>query len=320
MSTSSLKTRCPACHTDFQVSAQQLKVAAGKVRCGACLHVFNAREHARPQDATPPAATPARQPEHVVDTAPATSESAVMERPRANRAMKPEQPRMTVEPVEPVSITPASPIKEHDVPPRQETEIRLTSERDQHTDLPTTLRFSPADLADPALPHQPPSPARTGLFALGVVGCLILLCLQLLWFNRLSWSDKAGLRPLYDVGYQLVGTSVPAGSNLAKISNQQIAIQPHDEVMDAIRVSLLLENQADFAQPFPTLRLVFSDLKGRAVAQRTLAPAQYIDTTIFPDGLMPVQQRVQIQLDLMSPSRRAVSYQLELLPHDAKTG
>ncbi len=35
-------TRCPACDTDFRVSAEQLKAKQGKVRCGQCRHVFDA--------------------------------------------------------------------------------------------------------------------------------------------------------------------------------------------------------------------------------------------------------------------------------------
>ncbi|UTW02602.1 DUF3426 domain-containing protein [Amphritea atlantica] len=51
-------TECPACHTRFQVTQGQLKIASGKVRCGACLDVFNAEVYrcddpndlAEPQD------------------------------------------------------------------------------------------------------------------------------------------------------------------------------------------------------------------------------------------------------------------------------
>ena len=37
-----LITECPACKARFQVTAGQLKIAHGKVRCGTCLEVFNA--------------------------------------------------------------------------------------------------------------------------------------------------------------------------------------------------------------------------------------------------------------------------------------
>lgn len=44
--TSSLLTRCPHCDTRFRVTDEQLSVANGKVRCGHCMEVFDARSHA----------------------------------------------------------------------------------------------------------------------------------------------------------------------------------------------------------------------------------------------------------------------------------
>ena len=43
--TDSFVTQCPHCHTSFRVSSSQLEAARGAVRCGACLHVFNAHQH-----------------------------------------------------------------------------------------------------------------------------------------------------------------------------------------------------------------------------------------------------------------------------------
>ena len=40
--TESFVTQCPHCRTSFRVSRAQLSAAHGAVRCGACLHVFNA--------------------------------------------------------------------------------------------------------------------------------------------------------------------------------------------------------------------------------------------------------------------------------------
>lgn len=41
-----LMTRCPSCHTDFQIARTQLKMADGMVRCGACLTAFNGIDQA----------------------------------------------------------------------------------------------------------------------------------------------------------------------------------------------------------------------------------------------------------------------------------
>ena len=38
-------TRCPKCGTSFRVTAPQLDSANGAVRCGSCLHVFDARSN-----------------------------------------------------------------------------------------------------------------------------------------------------------------------------------------------------------------------------------------------------------------------------------
>jgi len=38
-------TRCPKCETSFRIPDALLKTAKGTVRCGSCLHIFNAKEH-----------------------------------------------------------------------------------------------------------------------------------------------------------------------------------------------------------------------------------------------------------------------------------
>ncbi|MFE8070651.1 DUF3426 domain-containing protein [Marinobacteraceae bacterium S3BR75-40.1] len=61
MSETSTLTRCPHCQTRFRVTAAQLEVAGGKVRCGHCMQIFNARDHAvetAPQAAEKPAPPP----------------------------------------------------------------------------------------------------------------------------------------------------------------------------------------------------------------------------------------------------------------------
>lgn len=53
-----LVTQCPSCQTRFRLTPEQLLVAAGNVRCGACLEVFNASEAAVTEPPTAPTAEP----------------------------------------------------------------------------------------------------------------------------------------------------------------------------------------------------------------------------------------------------------------------
>lgn len=60
--TESFVTQCPHCRTSFRVSLMQLGAARGAVRCGACLHVFNAAQQlldqGQPLPGTAPQAAP----------------------------------------------------------------------------------------------------------------------------------------------------------------------------------------------------------------------------------------------------------------------
>src|SRR5699024_4946884 len=55
-------TECPRCGTSFRVTAAHLTVAAGAVRCGSCLHIFNALENWVEEE--PVAATAVTEPAH----------------------------------------------------------------------------------------------------------------------------------------------------------------------------------------------------------------------------------------------------------------
>jgi predicted Zn finger-like uncharacterized protein len=48
-----MRTRCPACSTVFRVTSEQLRLKAGKVRCGHCQAVFNAFDEFLPEDHSP---------------------------------------------------------------------------------------------------------------------------------------------------------------------------------------------------------------------------------------------------------------------------
>ncbi|PTT84744.1 DUF3426 domain-containing protein [Pseudomonas sp. HMWF010] len=61
--TQSFITQCPHCRTSFRVNLTQLGAAHGAVRCGACLHVFNAAQQLREQgQQLPPPTAPAAAP------------------------------------------------------------------------------------------------------------------------------------------------------------------------------------------------------------------------------------------------------------------
>lgn len=82
-------TQCPHCGTSFRVRTEQLSVANGSVRCGACLQVFSARNHV--VTGTIPPAKPAAKPTaQTRPPEPPIEEKAVI--PQPPEAPEPKQP------------------------------------------------------------------------------------------------------------------------------------------------------------------------------------------------------------------------------------
>ncbi|HJV92304.1 MAG TPA: MJ0042-type zinc finger domain-containing protein, partial [Azonexus sp.] len=54
-----MRTRCPDCGTIFRVTSEQLRLKAGKVRCGQCSRIFNAFDEFLPDGVVPAEREPA---------------------------------------------------------------------------------------------------------------------------------------------------------------------------------------------------------------------------------------------------------------------
>ena len=76
-------TTCPACHTAFRVTQEQLAAREGMVRCGKCATVFDAREALRPAE---PASASVDQTEDL----PPPTEAIVFSEPEHNLAGQPD--------------------------------------------------------------------------------------------------------------------------------------------------------------------------------------------------------------------------------------
>ncbi|OYT94719.1 MAG: hypothetical protein CFE49_16670 [Pseudomonas sp. PGPPP3] len=105
--TDSFVTQCPHCRTSFRVSRAQLSAAHGAVRCGACLHVFNAgqqllsqlpqqvRPSVQSQPAAPRPAQPSAQPQAAAPT-PAPTPAASTPAPAEQATPAGKQPSKTL--------------------------------------------------------------------------------------------------------------------------------------------------------------------------------------------------------------------------------
>ena len=141
------------------------------------------------------------------------------------------------------------------------------------------------------------------LLVLGIAG-------QYLWFNRDSLSQNASVRPILNGFCNALRCELPALVNIRAIRSDTLVVRSHDEVANALTVNFQFRNDADFAQPFPGLALLFMDANDALVAQRRFAPEEYLPEGVANLHLMPPGAPVQVRLDILDPGGKAVNYEL----------
>ncbi len=172
------------------------------------------------------------------------------------------------------------------------------------------LHAEPMELLHPL---EPAPPAAIMGWSLGCIAASVLLAAQLLWFNRIDWSQQPQLTDFYQILCNQVDCAIPPRQAVNLIRNHQLVVRTHPRFSDALSIDLLLENTADFRQPFPAIDLNFSDIRGRTVARRLLQPSDYLDASLDPLN-MPYAQPFQVNLSILDPGPRAVSYEIQLAP------
>lgn len=96
-------TRCPQCSTSFRITPAQIQKARGAVRCGSCLHIFNAQKHlieGKPAEKKAPRTKPKPQ-----QPAP-QQESLAIEQPSQAHEVDKVSETPTPEAIRPASSTP----------------------------------------------------------------------------------------------------------------------------------------------------------------------------------------------------------------------
>ncbi|MDZ7668781.1 MAG: zinc-ribbon and DUF3426 domain-containing protein [Gammaproteobacteria bacterium] len=350
-----LITECPGCQTRFRASEVQLQQARGRVRCGACLTVFNGVHHlvlASGRDYADEA-----QAQQALDAlldelsaAPAPESSAAP----AEEGEAPSAPALRSR--APGQTTIFSGFEEADAPAAaDETAVAETSADDTSADeqsAAAAYRFEVLDEApEPAPPRveaaeapsagaaakpgadgatpvtqTPPEPdtapepaarepvvfgeprVRRPLVWAGIAAGLILLAVQVLWYRFDEWAVDPQWRAVYGPICAVVGCALPEMRDSDLLKTRNLAVRSDPENPEQLLVSAVIVNEAEFAQPFPTLELRFTTVRGLLVAGRRFTPEEYLAGDGADLERIPPRTPVQIELAVDDPGPDAVNY------------
>ena len=337
-----MRTRCPACSTVFRVTSEQMRLKAGKVRCGHCQSVFNAfdqlvdetLEAPKPAELAP--SSPIAEPEPELDKAPtvvvAAPEVSVAE-PSGGAAVPamletadtgPETLAPELTALEIASLDDAEMLPDLDVAADENPEF---PEAHQETLEESTLaareaglvamrelndpasynRWAAGTLAGAGLAGFDAESAKPAAWPFALVSALLGLVLlgQLLVHFRTEVVQR-----LPDAArlYQALAIDVPLPTNAESVAIESSDLQS-DNQRGMFVLQATLRNRAVYAQAWPDLELTLTDTHDAVVARRVLAPGDYLPPGAPPEAF-PANGEIAVRLWIEAKDIGAAGYRL----------
>lgn len=340
-------TVCPKCALTLAVTAADLRIAQGYVRCGRCLNVFNALarlSEERPAAAPAPNAsapadnaaarvspqTASPQPE---PAAPTTADDAgeieveldasflvaSAQAPAAPEGTADAQAQMDM-PVpaelaagasEPESA--ATTITETDAQP---SEAAARPERDEGSGTAESVRSEEqtntaqqnSDGAFELETHH----SRAGLgWKLGAGALAIVLVLQIANHYRDALAASPALSGPVTTIYSALGVKLAPHWNLHAYDVRQLGASMAGAAAGEIVVRASVKNSGSRAQPLPLLRVTLQDRFGNRIAARDVPPGDYLPSSVASTALLAAGSRVDATMVFVDPGPQAVGFEID---------
>lgn len=291
-------TRCPGCGTVFRVTAGQLALREGQVRCGHCRAVFDANDQVVALDA--PRSDDAGRPDERAAGPPITLRSADALEAVDDRRAEPEA--SSIPPV-PVAAGDGSP------PPADEAEK-----------LEVAAGFEPVDSAARERagriewkPRKPLGERRKSVYGVAMLLLLTALALQAVLEYRDALAAHApATRPLLQTACDLFGCTIDPLRDSAALSIEASDLQADPGHRELLLLSATIRNRASYPIALPYLELTLTDSSDQVVVRRAFAPAEYIGGTSNPAAGIPGDGETLVKLFLDASATAQAGYRLYL--------
>lgn len=266
-------TRCPNCRTVFRITSEQLDAAAGRVRCGRCRRVFDARETLTEQSPSP-----------------ATQLSMSLPEP----GPEPQAPTGRPTPQEPAA--PLAP------PPQGEAGTDPTEP------VPAVLED---DVLAAARRPSPWSAAAWAAAIVVLTAALALQYAYFMRADLVRHAPQ--LRPWLARMCQALDCDLPLPRDVdsLRLLSRDVAVPPDDRRVLLIQAAMV--NTADYVQAFPVVQIELSDIRGRRIAMRRFKPHEYLPQDTDVEVGMAPQTPVHMDLRVVKPQADITNYQFEFM-------
>lgn len=289
-------THCPACQTQFFATEEQLNKHDGKVRCGQCLHIFDAKSQlvSATEDNT----------EEVNNTS--ISFKDIMSPADVSTAIQPSpEPEATKSAAE---TTPGT-----DINISADLNIKQASKADKTTD---TTKQQPSYFDDAIKKTK----AGSKKFAINThhwlwtFACLVLLlitCLSSIYFLRNEIAIYyPKLKPHLVKACNQLSCSIDLPKNIELIVIDDSDMQEDAEHSGLVRFSSKLINTGVYLLQYPNLELTLTDVDDKPILRRIFKPNEYLAADININDGFKAGEEVTINLAITTSDIAVAGYRV----------
>lgn len=325
-------TSCPACETQFLLTKDHLKAYRGKVQCGHCHHVFNAKNRL----------IEVSDDIHSVDEYTAAEYDVSFEESSDSEevaSFDTENPTLQTESSHVIEDKPISEVLNvvlETVPNLSDlstqNESSNISEPDRfYTDNKNISNKTAATIAEEDIDidavrapifiddltvdpkFQFNKPKRNIWLILAAVLLLIVALLQTIYFMRSTIAvNYPQLKPHLVEACRILNCSVSLPQHLDLLTIDDSDMQESDDYQDVINFSSLLINNAPHAQAFPNIELTLTDIDDKPVLRKLVRPQEYLNSGVNNIDGMTAGEEVRINLAINVQNLSVAGYRVLL--------
>jgi predicted Zn finger-like uncharacterized protein len=112
--------------------------------------------------------------------------------------------------------------------------------------------------------------------------------------------------------YHALGLSLTPNWDLHAYQIRQWGVISDPSTPGTLRVRASVTNLADFAQPYPLLKLVLEDRWGDQIRAREFEPIEYLDSTVAPNRMLSPGQQANATIAIVDPGPDAEGFRFDV--------
>ena len=299
-------TSCPACETQFLLSTEQLKAHRGKVQCGNCEQIFNAKNRLTEvsDDIHSAAEYQASIEAHDHDSTLAVDEKPISE--VLNVALGAVPSLNDLDDLEADKKASNAYIAKANI--ESQPDIIAVYDVDQINvpiyidDLSTNPNFD-----------KPKTKVNYWLVLFGLI-LAILAALQSIYYMRTSLAaDYPQFKPYLVQACVQLQCAIELPKNLNFFALDDSDMQEDFEHKDVIKFSSLLINNAPYAQTYPNIELTLTDTADQPVLRRLIKPSEYLASSTNAATGIESREEMRINLNINVADIAVAGYRVLLV-------